>query len=258
MAAHFPVPADWESYFHTGQLLQAEALRCGVEHWRRRKYRTAGSLFWQLNDCWPVTSWAVIDSDLRPKAGYFYAKRFYAETLVSFAEHDGMIAVWGTHDGDGSIDGRLVVKLRTLKGATLWRQSVPVTLPPDSSQVLYEIPASVLTKADPATVTLTAEIVVGRRPIAANRHFLVEVKHLALPRVRLQCSVHVVGRGRYRARIRANGAAVAVALSMSRGEAEFQDNWFTMDAGETREVEFTSALPPTAVRRAIKARALNS
>ena len=68
MAAHFTVPADWESYFHTGQLLQAEALRCAVEHWRRRKYRTAGALFWQLNDCWPVTSWAVIDSDLRPKA----------------------------------------------------------------------------------------------------------------------------------------------------------------------------------------------
>ena len=258
MAAHFPVPADWESYFHTGQLLQAEALRCGVEHWRRRKYRTAGSLFWQLNDCWPVTSWAVIDSDLRPKAGYFYAKRFYAETLVSFAENNGMISVWGTHDGDGAVDGRLVVKLRTLKGATLWRQSVSVALPPDSSQVLYQIPASVLMKADPATVTLTAEIVVGRRPIAANRHFLVEVKHLALARVRLQCSVHVVARGRYRARIRANAAAVAVALSMSRGEAEFQDNWFTMDAGETREVEFTSALPLAAVRRAIKARALNS
>jgi hypothetical protein len=120
------------------------------------------------------------------------------------------------------------------------------------------IPAAVLEKADPATLTLTAEIVIGRRTIAANRHFLVEVKHLALPRVRLQCSVRSVARGIYRARIRANVAAVAVALTMDRGEAAFTDNWFTMDAGETREVEFTSALTPTAVRRAIAVRALNS
>jgi len=70
--------------------------------------------------------------------------------------------------------------------------------------------------------------------------------------------VRSVARGIYRARIRANIAAVAVALTMDRGEAAFTDNWFTMDAGETREVEFTSALTPTAVRRAIRARALNS
>jgi beta-mannosidase len=258
MAAHFAVPADWESFFHTGQLLQAEALRCAVEHWRRRKYRTAGALFWQLNDCWPVTSWAVIDSDLRPKAGYHYAKRFFAQTLVSFAERDGAIAVWGTHDGDDVVESRLVLTLRTLKGGTVWRATVPVVLQPDSSGVLYEVPAAVLAKADPATVTMTAELVKGRKIVAANRHFLVEVKHLVLPRVRLQCSVKVVARGVYRVRVRANVAAVAVVLSMTRGDAAFEDNWFTMDAGETREVTFTSALPPTVVRRAIKVRALNS
>jgi beta-mannosidase len=258
MAAHFPVPANWEDFFHTGQLLQAEALRTAVEHWRRRKYRTAGALFWQLNDCWPVTSWAVIDSDLRAKAGYHYARRFFAQTLVSFAEADGGLAVWGTHDGDEPIEGKLILKLRTLKGGTLWRAAVPVAMPADSSQVLHVIPSAVLAKGDPASVTVTAEFVQGRKIVAANRHFLAEVKHLALTKVKLQCSVRVVARGVYRARVRANVAAVAVALSMTRGEAAFTDNWFTMDAGETREVEFTSSLPPQAVRRAIRVRALNS
>lgn len=258
MASHFPMPATWEDFFHTGQLLQAEALRTAIEHWRRRKYRTAGALFWQLNDCWPVTSWAVIDCDLRPKAGYHYAKRFYAKTLVSFVQAEGGLSVWGTHDGDEPVEGKLILKLRTLKGGTLWRTSVPVALPADSSQVLSVIPANVLAKADPSTATLTAELVQGRKVVTANRHFLVEVKHLALTKVRLQCSVRVVARGVYRARVRANVAAVAVAFSMAQGEAAFSDNWFTMDAGETREVEFTSTLSPQAVRRAIRVRALNS
>jgi beta-mannosidase len=258
MAAHFNVPSDWASYFHTGQLLQAEALRCAVEHWRRRKYRTAGALFWQLNDCWPVTSWAVIDGDMRPKAAYHFARRFFAPTLISFAERDGQVEVWGTHDGTEDIEGRLAVEIRTLKGALVWREFVPVTMQADSSQVLCVIPAAALQKADPSTVSITAELVRGSRHIAGNRHFLREIKHLQLPRARLTVSVKVMARGLYRARVRTNAFAIGVALSMERGEAEFRDNWFTLEAGETHEVEFTSALAPAAARRAIAARALNS
>ena len=258
MAAHFTLPADWASFFHTGQLMQAEALRCAVEHWRRRKYRTAGALFWQLNDCWPVTSWSVIDSDLRPKASYHFARRFFAPTLISFAERDGQVEVWGTHDGTEDIEGRLAVRIRTLKGVLVWRESVSVAMKADSSQVVCVIPAAVLQKADPSAVSITAELVHGSRHIAGNRHFLREIKHLQLPTARVAVSVKVVARGVYRARVRTNAFAIGVALSMERGEAEFRDNWFTLDAGETREVEFTSTLSPVAVRRAIRVRALNS
>jgi beta-mannosidase len=258
MAAHFTMPSDWDSFFHTGQLMQAEALRCAVEHWRRRKYRTAGALFWQLNDCWPVTSWAVIDGDLRPKAAYHFARRFFAPTLISFAERDGMVEVWGTHDGIEDIEGRLAVQIRTLSGKLVWREFVPVNLAADASRVLCVIPAAVLQKVDPSTVSITAELVSGRRHIAGNRHYLREIKHLQLPRPRLTVSLKVVARGVYRARVRTNAFAIGVALSVERGEAEFRDNWFTLEAGETREVEFTSALSPAAARRAIKVRALNS
>ena len=153
-----------------------------------------------------------------------------------------------------------MVQIRTLKGASsCGGNPFPLTLPADSSQVLYVIPAAVLQKADPSTVSITAELVSGRRHIAGNRHYLVRDQascssHACGSRV----SVRTVARGVYRARVRTNAFAVGVALSMDRGEAEFRDNWFTMDAGETREVEFTSALSPAAVRRAIKVRALNS
>ncbi|MFA6457483.1 MAG: sugar-binding domain-containing protein, partial [Bacteroidota bacterium] len=74
-SAHYQVGKNFNDFVFRAQLVQANALKTAVEHWRRRKFNTAGTLFWQLNDCWPVSSWAVIDSGLRPKAAYFYAKR---------------------------------------------------------------------------------------------------------------------------------------------------------------------------------------
>ena len=48
-------------------------LRFAIEHYRRRMFDCSGSLFWQLNDCWPCINWAVVDYDLNPKAGWYRA-----------------------------------------------------------------------------------------------------------------------------------------------------------------------------------------
>jgi len=60
LAGHFPVPSDLADFVYLAQLNQAEGLKRGVEHWRTNMYRTAGALFWQFNDCWPVVSWSVM------------------------------------------------------------------------------------------------------------------------------------------------------------------------------------------------------
>lgn len=65
---------DFDSFVYLSQLNQAEAIKFGVEHWRSRKYKTAGTLFWQLNDSWPVFSWSAVDYFKRPKALYYYAE----------------------------------------------------------------------------------------------------------------------------------------------------------------------------------------
>src|SRR3970282_437349 len=98
--------------------VQAEALKTAAEHWRRRKFKTAGVLFWQLNDCWPVSSWAVIDSALRPKAAYYYAKNFFAPVLVSFRKGAGTIEVWGTNDTLEPVSGVLDISLRSFDGTS--------------------------------------------------------------------------------------------------------------------------------------------
>ena len=78
MTDHFRLPKDFESLVYLTQLLQAEAMRIGVEHWRRNRDCTSGALYWQLNDCWPVASWASIDYFGRWKALHYAARRFFA------------------------------------------------------------------------------------------------------------------------------------------------------------------------------------
>jgi beta-mannosidase len=82
MTDHFRLPKDFESLVYLTQLLQAECVRTGVEYWRRNRC-TSGALYWQLNDCWPVASWASLDYYGRWKALHYAARRFYAPVLLS-------------------------------------------------------------------------------------------------------------------------------------------------------------------------------
>ena len=79
-------PSSFDRFVYASQLLQAQAMQYGVEHWRRHRGHCMGTLIWQLNDCWPVTSWASIDYYGRWKALHYYEKRFFAPVLISCEE----------------------------------------------------------------------------------------------------------------------------------------------------------------------------
>ena len=83
-------PTDFETLIYASQLLQADAIRYGVEHFRRNRGRCMGAIVWQLNDCWPVVSWSSIDYCGRWKALHYAEKRFFAPLMVS-CEEEGMM-----------------------------------------------------------------------------------------------------------------------------------------------------------------------
>ena len=86
LSATYRYPATLDGFVYASQLLQAQAMQYGVEHWRRHRGRCMGTVVWQLNDCWPVVSWASIDYFGRWKALHYYEKRFFAPVLISCHE----------------------------------------------------------------------------------------------------------------------------------------------------------------------------
>lgn len=86
LAQMYLYPGDMDKLVYASQLLQAQAMQYGVEHWRRNRGRCMGAVVWQLNDCWPVASWASLDYYGRWKALHYYEKRFFAPVLISCHE----------------------------------------------------------------------------------------------------------------------------------------------------------------------------
>jgi beta-mannosidase len=256
IAAHYTLPHSFAGFIHAGQVLQGEALKCAVEHWRRRKFRTAGALFWQLNDCWPVTSWSVIDGDLRPKAAYFYAKRFFAPVLVSVAKRGDVLEVWGTNDTLSEVKGALSVELCKVGGGTIWRRVLKARIPANGTSVLHRIQPAEVEGADPRSTYVRVELRDGRRPPALNRYFFCEYKHLDLGRPLVTVSLKKRGPDTANVLLSASTLALAVELSSRSGDAEWSDNFVTLDPGRPRGVIVRSALPPVRLRRDLTVRAL--
>ncbi len=86
---HFGLPADFDRWHYLTQVVQARAVATGIEHWRSHWPRCAGTVVWQLNDCWPVSSWAAIDGDGRLKPLWYELRRVYADRLVTVQPGDG-------------------------------------------------------------------------------------------------------------------------------------------------------------------------
>ena len=239
---HFRITSDFDQFIYQGQLVQAEALKRGIEHWRRRKFSTAGSLFWQLNDCWPVSSWSVVDSALTPKAGYYFAKRSFAPVLVSFKRTRAGIEVWGVNDRLQDVRGVLTTRLLTFGGEELHKKETAVMLKRNSSRLLQDAVRVMPESFDPCTCYLVARLVVGGDVASENRYFFTEPKHLRLPRVAIQPKLLQTGLREYRLHLMSAQVARSVRLEVEGSECFFSDNYFDLDAGEPKEVTFQSPL----------------
>ena len=109
MLEWFRMPTSFERTLWLSQILQGLAVKYAVEHWRRAMPRGMGTLYWQLNDCWPVASWSSIDFHGRWKALHYFARRFFAPVLVSGVEDAGRgrLAIHLTSDLSRSCSGQL-------------------------------------------------------------------------------------------------------------------------------------------------------
>lgn len=164
----FRYPNSFDDLLYASQLMQAEAIRYGVEHWRRNRGRCMGAIIWQLNDIWPVASWASIDYYGRWKALHYAAKRFFAPVMIS-AEEEGELSqnpkINEYHPAPLEKSFRLNVcneTLRDVTGEVVWALRAPDGEIVRQNQQTLTIPAMSakwLDKVDCADASLTGHYV---------------------------------------------------------------------------------------------------
>ena len=241
MTDTFRMPKDFPSLVYLSLILQAEGIRYGVEHWRRNRDRVSGTLIWQLNDCWPVASWASLDYFGRWKALHYAAKRFYAPLLLSVADDGKVMKVHVTSDLVKPVDVQAHWRLETLDGKCLNSGEQPLRARALADTLVGSYDFSALVTPDnQRKVVFVAEMWQDGMLISQSVTPFVANKHLELRKPGLKGRVHVEGQTLY-VDISARSLARFVELSIEGTDAVFSDNYFDVPAGKS--VTVSTPLP---------------
>jgi beta-mannosidase len=237
----FRLPRDFESLVYLSMALQAEGIRYGVEHWRRHMDRVAGTLYWQLNDCWPVASWSSLDYFGRWKALHYAARRFFAPVLLSVEDDGDRQTVHVTSDLTEPWRGTVRWSLETLQGEALDSGEEPVEVPPLSSVPIRTLDFAERMDADSRRATVfVAELWQGNRRHALQVATFAPTKHLSLEPPEVSATPSIEG-DTLSIALTSRSLARMVELSLDGADVVFSDNYFDLPAGHTLTV--TCPLP---------------
>jgi beta-mannosidase len=179
-SGHFPDPVGLDDWHWTAQLNQARAITFAVERFRSQAPHCRGTILWQLNDCWPVVSWAAVDGDGRLKPLWYALRAAYADRLLTFQldEPEGAVLAF-VNDSDTPYSGSVVVSRRDFEGNVLDEHQVELDVAARAVQRV-RLPASVCAPADRTAELLVADVLDGD-PVPRALGYFAEDVELALP-----------------------------------------------------------------------------
>ena len=217
-------------------VLQAEGIRYGVEHWRRHMHRVSGTLYWQLNDCWPVASWASIDYFGRWKALHYAARRFYAPLLLSVEDKPPVMDIHLSSDLTESWQGTLKWSLETLAGEAVDTGSMEVTGHPLEDTLIKSFDfRDLVNKENERQLVFTCQLWKGDAFITTSMATFVPNKHLSFVDPKLKIATNQEG-DKLVIVVTAESLARFIELKLTGADIIFSDNYFDVPAGRTVRV----------------------
>lgn len=139
MAQHYAIPRNFDHFVLVSQILQAEGMRRAIEAHRRERQRCSGTLYWQLNDCWPAASWSSIDWKGRWKAAHYQVRRVYADVMLSAIRRGSLVELHVVNDSTMPLEGLVQVTLYQ-EGRSIGRQEqLAVTVAERSARKVLEL-----------------------------------------------------------------------------------------------------------------------
>lgn len=237
MSEALPKPKDFEGYLYLSQVLQQEAIKQAIEAHRKAMPYCMGTLYWQLNDCWPVASWSSIDYFGRYKALHYQVRESYQRQWLVMSQEDDCVMIHGINDGE-AISGELIVSLTAIDGEVHFSESLPITLDQYSSACLktYNY-VTLLEGVNRKDVVLTVTFKgVSQAIEVTNRHYFVKTKALPLK----EGTVMVQKMKPYVYHVSSEVFQKAVRLEASI-DGHFSANYFDLLPNEVKEVVFYPA-----------------
>ena len=237
----FRLPGDFDSLVYLSMVLQAEGIRYGVEHWRRHTERVSGTLYWQLNDCWPVASWSSLDYFGRWKALHYAARRFYAPLLLSIEDAPPRQSIFLSSDLLEGWEGSVHWTLMTLDGRILASGEEAARVEPLSVMAVETLDFSGYLDEDTRPeLVFVAELWQEDRRLTVQTAFFAPTKHLSLVDPQIKNDV-TLKEDLLSIELSARSLARLVEISLTGADVIFSDNYFDLPAKKV--ISITAPLP---------------
>jgi beta-mannosidase len=237
LSQYFKLPKDFESMLYVSQLIQAESVRYGVEHWRRNRGRCMGAVYWQLNDCWPVASWSSIDCFGRWKALHYAAKRFFSPVLASACEEGARISLHVTNDTFKKVEAKLRWKLRDAHSEIIGCNEKFIEIMPLSAQKFEELDFGHIIDKDneKSRCYLEYELEGENEIVSQGTVLFVPAKHFEFISPEIEMNVEEKENS-FIIHVSSNAFAKFVELEIKSEDAVFSDNYFDLSAGCVKKI----------------------
>jgi beta-mannosidase len=239
MEQYYQLPQNFEDLLYVGQVLQAEGMRMGFEAHRRAMPYCMGSLYWQINDCWPVASWSSMDYYQNWKALHYAAQKAFAPVLVSPYLREDSVFVSLVSDKTNPIPGTLQLELIDFNGQPLWQQKMSTTAQALHALVPFKekIEAILPEGSRNSSVLKVSFLDKTGEILSANSLYFTKTKDLVLPKAMVEYSL-TQKPDHWSIELRTDQLARNIYLQFEEVPGRFSENYFDLYPGEVKTVAF--------------------
>lgn len=252
MEKQFRQPKDFENYIYVAQVLQAEGIKMAIEVHRRNMLFCMGTMFWQIDDCWPVASWSSIDYYGNWKALHYYTKKAYEQVHVSPYLKNDVVEFFIISDKLEPVNAVLEIKTIDFNGKDIFAKKLPIVIKANSSSSYLNLTKEELINGnDDRKVFVEVKIKSGDSILSENSLFFRMQKDLLLEKSEIKMKQKKVN-DVYEIELSTDKLARNVFLSIDDTEGFFTDNYFDLAPGTIKKIEFRPKHPIESVENKIK------
>ena len=228
----YPEPTIEIDRVYLSQLTQARGITLGIEAHRRARPYNMGTLYWQLNDCWPAISWSSIDYLGNWKALQYKAKKSFENLLISFEMKEDKVSTYIVNDHLNSITDTLKLKIIDFSGIELWSENKPVTALENSSSKVHELPLEEM------IINPEESVLVASFAEQTSYFYFVKPKDLLLPELELSVyEIDPVENG-FTITLESPTLQKDLFLLLAEGKGKLSDNFFDLLPNERKVIFF--------------------
>lgn len=230
LSENFRYPENFRKLLYVSQILQGMAMKYGVDHWRRHRGRCMGTLYWQINDNWPVASWASIDYFGRWKALHYMAKKFYGPQAVSMCMDGDIMQVYLANESMDAQSYQVAFYVKNMECEILEKLTGTGTVGVQESAPILAVDVSGW-EDKKYEIFLEAEVTLADGGVLCDVETLVPYKYLELDKPEITAEVEEQGDA-FVIHLKSSCFSPFTAIGFTDADVTLEDNFFHMTDGE--------------------------